>query len=104
MRRARVGPPLIPLATLAFLLAGGVAHSRQADSPTWPHVRGPRYDGTSTERGLADAWPATGPPVLWTRELGQGYSGFVAAGDRVFTQFQTRAGQFLIALRAGSGE
>jgi outer membrane protein assembly factor BamB len=42
--------------------------------------------------------------VLWTRELGQGYSSFVAWDDRVATQYQTLAGQFVICLDADSGE
>ena len=37
------------------------------------------------------------------RELGQGYSGFVVAAGRAFTQFQTRTGQFVIALDPDTG-
>src|SRR5258708_33897566 len=51
----------------------------------WPTIRGPELDGRSPEIHLADSWPPDGPPVLWTRPLGQGYSAFVAAEDRVFT-------------------
>ena len=69
----------------------------------WPHARGPNYDAVSTETGLADEWPAEGPPVLWRRDLGQGYSGFVVAGGRVFTQFQTLAGQFVVCLDPETG-
>lgn len=72
--------------------------------PGWPFVRGPNYDGHSPEVHLADSWPEAGPPVLWTRELGQGYSSFVAWGDRVATQYQTLAGQYVICLDANSGE
>ncbi|OWK44478.1 PQQ-binding-like beta-propeller repeat protein [Fimbriiglobus ruber] len=71
--------------------------------PDWPHLRGPNYDATSTETGLVTAWPETGPPVLWARDLGQGYSGFVAAADRIFTQFQTNRGQFVVALDPETG-
>ena len=46
----------------------------------WPHVRGPNYDAISPEIGLAETWPTAGPSVLWSRELGPGYSGFVVAG------------------------
>jgi outer membrane protein assembly factor BamB len=70
----------------------------------WPFIRGPRYDGRSPETLLADSWPDTGPPVLWTRPLGQGYSAFTAVGDRAFTQYQTLAGQFVICLDASTGE
>ena len=73
-----------------------------ADDPGWPFLRGPNYDGHSPEIHLADAWPARGPPVLWTRPLGQGYSGFVAWDGRVATQYQTLAGQFVVCLDADS--
>lgn len=70
----------------------------------WPHVRGPNLDGHSPEIHLANEWPKEGPPVLWVRELGQGYSSFSAKGDRVYTQYQTVAGQFVICLNSQTGE
>ena len=42
--------------------------------------------------------------MLWTRELGQGYSAFVAQGDRVYTQGQNITGQYLYCLQADTGE
>jgi outer membrane protein assembly factor BamB len=70
----------------------------------WPHLRGPHYDGVSTETGLAERWPAIGPPVLWVKELGQGYSSCVAQDDRVYTQYQTLAGQFVLCVNAETGK
>ena len=70
----------------------------------WPNVRGPDFDGRSPEISLAEHWPPEGPPVLWTRALGQGYSSFTAADGRVFTQYQTLAGQYVICLNADTGE
>ena len=69
----------------------------------WPHLRGPNYDGVSAEINLADAWPVEGPPVLWTRELGQGHSGFITVGNRCYTQYQAVRGQFLVCLDVVSG-
>jgi hypothetical protein len=70
----------------------------------WPHLRGPHYDAHSDETGLADSWPPEGPPALWTKEIGQGYSGVIAVGSRVFTQAQTITEQKVLALDANSGE
>ncbi len=53
---------------------------------------------------LADAWPTEGPPVLWSREVGVGYSGVIAVGNRVFTQAQTLTEQQVIALDADTGQ
>jgi|GEM_PF-367190 hypothetical protein len=70
----------------------------------WPQLRGPTFDSISTDTGLADSWPPDGPPVLWTREIGQGYSGFVAVGKRVFTQSQSLYQQSVICLDSQSGQ
>ena len=71
--------------------------------PGWPHVRGPCYSGKSTNTALADSWPAEGPPVLWTCEIGCGYSGVIAVGNRVYTQSQTLTKQEVLALDADTG-
>lgn len=91
--------PKSRLATLAILAL--LAASAQAD---WPHLRGPQYDGTSAETGLAETWPAGGPPRLWSLPLGQGHSGFIVAEGKVFTQRQTLGGQYVLCLDPDSGE
>ena len=67
--------------------AGSEADSRPAsaaESPgDWPNLRGPDYSGVSRESDLADSWPPEGPPVLWTEEIGRGYSGLAGAASRV---------------------
>jgi len=40
---------------------------------------------------------------MWTRELGQGYSAFVADEGRVYTQYQSLGGQFVVCLEAQTG-
>jgi outer membrane protein assembly factor BamB len=85
---------------VSLAVAAGAAVDARAD---WPHLRGPNYDGVSAETGLADAWPVDGPPRLWARELGQGYSGFVVAAGKVYTQRQTAAGQSVLCLDPDTG-
>lgn len=41
----------------------------------WPQFQGPNRDGASPEKGLARAWPAEGPRVVWSFPLGPGYAG-----------------------------
>ena len=70
-------------------LGGEPETGRDRRTPAGRIAAGRTTTAISDETGLADAWPPEGPPVLWTREIGRGYSGFTAVGDRVFTQTQT---------------
>jgi outer membrane protein assembly factor BamB len=74
-----------------------------ATQSDWPHLRGPRYDGHAAEADWAEAWPTAGPPMLWNREIGRGYSGIIAVGNRVYTQTQTLTEQKVVALDADTG-
>jgi outer membrane protein assembly factor BamB len=69
----------------------------------WPHLRGPRYDGIALATGLVAAWSESGPPVLWTTPLGQGFSGFVVVGGKAYTQCQELSGQYLVCLDVNNG-
>ena len=40
----------------------------------WPVFLGPNRDSTSPETGLLNEWPATGLKVVWSRDIGTGYS------------------------------
>lgn len=57
-----------------------------ADLPgAWPGFRGPDRTGiASAATGLARAWPASGPRMLWSVELGEGYAGAAIQGGRVY--------------------
>ncbi len=70
---------------------------------SWPTIRGPELNGLAIGNNLADRWPTGGPPVLWTRELGQGYSSFIAWDHRVATQYQNLGGQYVVCLNADNG-
>lgn len=76
----------------------------QSTIPNWEFYRGAAFDGKSSETGLVDSWPSEGPPVLWVRDLGQGYSSFVGRGNRVFTSYQTLTSQFVVCLDASTGD
>ena len=40
----------------------------------WPQFLGPARNGVYTGSDLADSWPKEGPPVLWRKRIGQGFS------------------------------
>ncbi len=67
--------------TLGLLCAaGGALLCAAAD---WPQFLGPTRNGVSTETGLKATWPKDGPPVVWEKEVGEGFSGPAVVGDRV---------------------
>lgn len=73
----------------------------------WPQWAGPNRDFTVTGAELADRWPEQGPPRLWSRELGVGYSGIVAAGDLLYTMYRknrTDPDEYIVALDAETGK
>ena len=54
--------------------------------PTWPCFHGPRRDNLSTDKGLLQAWPENGPPLLWTASgIGHGYSSIAIAAGHIVT-------------------
>jgi len=40
----------------------------------WPQFLGPHGDGTSDETGLTESWSPKGPPLVWEKNIGTGYS------------------------------
>ena len=57
---------LVPL--FAFALAANLS------AADWPEFMGPTRDQVSTETGLIDTLPIQGPPLLWEKPVGKGYS------------------------------
>jgi len=74
----------IRFATLALFLALSGPHpvvAASTDGEDWPRFLGPRADNTSTETGLLDKWPTNGPPLLWEKSVGTGYSAPSVRGE-----------------------
>lgn len=67
---------------LAALLCSAVA-AAAAVADDWPQFLGPERNGVSREKGLALPWPKDGPPLVWEKQVGEGYSGPVVAGGRL---------------------
>jgi outer membrane protein assembly factor BamB len=65
---------------------------------------GPRHDSTSAETGLITTWPAEGPPELWRREVGEGYSMPVVFNERLVLFHRIGDEEVIECLDAGTGE
>lgn len=72
---------------------------------SWNQWRGEDRDGHSDETGLADSWPADGPPLLWTNDaIGIGFSSFSTGHGQIYTQGQMDGKQFLLSLDPATGQ
>ena len=49
----------------------------------WPYFLGPEETGISAETGLIDEFPRQGPPLLWEKKIGTGYSAPSVLGNRL---------------------
>ncbi len=54
-----------------------------APTTDWPQLLGPQRNGVCPAPTLAKTWPKAGPPVVWKREVGQGFAGPAVSGERL---------------------
>ena len=69
----------------------------------WPQMLGPTRDGVYAGAPLAETWPASGPAIVWKRDVGQGFSGPVVAGGRVILFHRVGSREVVEALDPTSG-
>jgi outer membrane protein assembly factor BamB len=70
----------------------------------WPQWLGPQRDSVSLETGLTTSWPKEGPPRLWQREVGSGFSGPVIAGDRLIVFHRVEDKEVVECLHPATGK
>ncbi|MEB3323548.1 MAG: PQQ-binding-like beta-propeller repeat protein, partial [Synechococcaceae cyanobacterium] len=114
--------PALLLAVAGILLAAASCAPRSADGTppdaggaeavpapvagtmAWPGWGGPEGDFQVPDAGLGRSWPEGGPPALWSRELGPGYSGVTVADGLLVTMYRDGGEEVTVALDAASGE
>jgi outer membrane protein assembly factor BamB len=69
----------------------------------WTQWGGPDRDFTIASTGLATSWPEAGPPDLWTRDFGIGYSGLLFENGRLYTIYRDGDDEVVTALDAADG-
>jgi outer membrane protein assembly factor BamB len=90
-----------PAAAWDRLLRAPAAKETNTD---WPQFLGPTRNGVSPENGLLQTWGEKGPPVLWEKEVGEGYSGPVVVGDRLILFHRVGAEEVVECLDAAGGK
>lgn len=75
--------------SLAATLLGSVTAASMmsaAPSASWPTFRGTNRTAVSSETGLLQEWPESGPALLYEiKGAGEGYSSLAIAGGRIYT-------------------
>lgn len=82
----------------------GLLFTAAAVGDDWAQWGGPRRDFKPPASALVEKWPAAGPRAVWKRELGEGYSAVLAAGDTLYTMYRAGETENVVALSAATGE
>ncbi|MEO8678796.1 MAG: PQQ-binding-like beta-propeller repeat protein [Vicinamibacterales bacterium] len=85
----------------ALLLVVATAAGRAQD---WPQILGPARNGIYTGSPLVPSFPRTGPPLLWKRDVGAGFSGPAVAAGRLILFHRVNSKETVEALDALTGK
>jgi outer membrane protein assembly factor BamB len=83
---------------LALFLVAGVTGA------DWPQFLGPQRNGTSAEKGLLQSWGEKGPPEVWRKDVGEGFSAPVVVGGRLILCHRVGDEEVVECLDAANGE
>ena len=91
----------IALGLLPVLIALGLG--AQTTVAEWPQYLGPERDGVYRGPALVDNWGSGGPKVVWTKPVGQGFSGPVVADGRLILFHRVGESEVVQSLDARTG-
>lgn len=81
-----------------------MSNSLPAGAADWPQFLGPNRNLTTTDTNIAKAWPREGPPVLWQKNVGEGFAGPVVAGGRLILFHRLNNQEIISCLEAAHGK
>lgn len=93
--------PIDPEVTLHRPLT---AADQNREGEDWPRFLGLSEQGVSGETGLLEKWPETGPPILWEREVGTGYSAPSVLGNQLVLHHRLGDEEVVECMRADNGQ
>jgi outer membrane protein assembly factor BamB len=86
------------------ILAITVALTAFARAEDWPQFLGPARNGSCVASHLGAAWPKEGPPVLWRKDVGSGFSGPVSGQGRVVLFHRVANNETIECLEVSTGK
>ena len=97
------GPHRTVVAVLLLLVVTAGQPCVAAAGEGWPRWRGPAQDGSASSDGLFDP-PELGLELVWSRELGSGYSGISVIFGVALTAHTDGDDDVVVALEAATGQ
>ena len=83
----------LAILTLIALAAPHAVDLSAQSTQSWTQWGGPTRNFIVNSTGLAEKWPETGPPVMWSRPLGTGHSAILVDDGRLFTMYRAGNGR-----------
>ncbi len=100
---ASSGTKLLVLACLSALMTA-TWPTQILTAEDWPQWRGPSRDGIWHADGLVTELPDGQIPLVWSKEIGSGYSGPTVADGKVYVMDRTATDERVICLDSGTGD
>ena len=94
----------LALAAPALGQAAKVAVQSRPQIVPWTQWGGPHRNFQTEASGLKETWPPAGPPVIWKRPLGEGYSSPVVENGMLYTMYGKPREEVVVAMSAGDGK
>jgi outer membrane protein assembly factor BamB len=70
----------------------------------WPQFLGPARNGVYSGADLADSWPKDGPPIVWQKPVGEGFSGPVVVAGKLILFHRLNNRETIECLDAKTGK
>ena len=86
------------------LLALSILPAVNISAIDWPTFGGPERNHVSREKGMRTDWKDEEPQILWSQEVGLGYSSVVEVRGKAYTQGYSNGKNTLFCVDAMSGE
>lgn len=91
-------------AALRFIFALCFLLPLSAWTNDWPQFLGPTRNGVYAGNDLAETWPKEGPPLIWQKSVGQGFSGPVVASHKLILFHRVNDRETVECLDAKTGK
>src|SRR5687768_10028585 len=81
-----------------------MAFAAEGAAEDWPQFLGPRANGISGETNLIEKWPTNGPPLVWQKTIGTGYSAPSVRNGLLVLHHRVKDEEVVEAFEAASGK